>query len=237
MRKSLTSLAAVVATAGFMVVACSSGGSSGGFAGSAGTSGGNCPDWTGSYVLEGTCATGATCSASQTGCTLSVTCSDGTQLSGSLTANGFSFTGTSSGASVNCSGNYDGDNLKGTCQFTGGSCALEADCKSGACGATGGGGSPGVGGGNGLGGAPPGSGGSSFGGSPGSGGGVPFECITCGQSACPEEANACLADATCQQCVFSNPNSPACLSNPAVAALFECACFECFEQCASVCGP
>lgn len=117
-------LLGVLATS--LVLACSSGGGGGG-------AGGDCPDWSGNYELEGTCAAGATCNATQSGCYLSVQCSDGTNVSGTLTQTGFNLSGTSAGASVTCSGGYDGDNLKGQCQFSGGSCELDVDCKSGPC--------------------------------------------------------------------------------------------------------
>src|SRR5262245_51119894 len=87
----------------WLIISCGSGSGGGGS--------GECADWSGNYELEGTCSPGVTCTGTQTGCSLNVDCSDGTKLSGSLTDTGFTFSGSSQGRQVSCSGSFAGDNL------------------------------------------------------------------------------------------------------------------------------
>lgn len=96
---------------------------------------GGCGDLSGTWSVSGGCTPGS-CVVTQSGCSLTVACADGTRFSGAV--NGATFTGTGSdGASDTgvCSGTLGAGRLNGTCAAMGGSCTFTATCSNGACGA------------------------------------------------------------------------------------------------------
>lgn len=103
---------------------------------------GGCPEISGDWSVSGTCVSGpSSCEVQQTGCSITLSCSDGRTLSGSVSKGSVSF----SDEDVSCSGQLDkledddGDGLihpkiEADCHPMGGeACEIEADCQSGDC--------------------------------------------------------------------------------------------------------
>jgi hypothetical protein len=117
---------------------------------------GSCDQLSGAWTLEGDCRA-ASCSVDQNGCTFTMDCSDGSTFSGSIAGSKVQFEDDEN----TCSGDLEdvGDptnapDVKGSCEYSGGSCEFKAECVSGDCAAAlegaGGtsstGGTPGIGG-------------------------------------------------------------------------------------------
>jgi hypothetical protein len=96
---------------------------------------GDCTHLAGSYTLSGTCAA-TVCSLSQSGCSFSMACDDGSSFNGSVDGPNVDF----AGGGISCSGTLQdyGDATKnaeveGSCTVSGSTCGYEAKCQSGQC--------------------------------------------------------------------------------------------------------
>lgn len=99
-------------------------GSTGGEADAAATDGRNlgCVLVPGSWQIMGAC--GATiCMIQQTGCAITLSCTDGASYSGSLSGDTISY---DDGGSTACTGRVTGDTIRGTCTIDGSDCDLVA---------------------------------------------------------------------------------------------------------------
>jgi hypothetical protein len=97
-------------------------------------SGGTCPTLSGSWSLTGNCQGLSACTVAQTGCSVSIQCSDGTALTGSASGSSLDF----SNATLRCTGSIDESSVvkptvDGACSYSGGSCSFDAECDSGSC--------------------------------------------------------------------------------------------------------
>jgi hypothetical protein len=63
-------------------------------------------DYSGSWALSGTCPE-TSCALSQSACTVSVACTGGTTLSGTISGNTAQLTGSSGGQSISCTATFD----------------------------------------------------------------------------------------------------------------------------------
>ena len=136
--RSFVKTASLAALAPLAVAACSttSTGTGSGGGGDGGTTTGNCSNYGGSWSLTGSCQE-TDCTATQSGCTLSVQCGGGTSLSGAVTGTRFTLRGAfTDGAQGSCSGIGTGRTIQLTCTS---GCAATATCSFGACGGSSGG--------------------------------------------------------------------------------------------------
>jgi hypothetical protein len=164
------SMLATLLSAWALPSACSSGGGSG-------SGSGTCRNLEGQWQTGGDCP-GTRCTATQSGCSISVSCQNGGVLSGSVSESGFSLTGSAGGTSVSCSGSFTRQTTAaGSCNVGGQNCAWQFQCVGGPCAESGGG----------SGGSPTGSGAA-----PGAGG-----------SSCLSDEQRCVVDTDCcsRQCV------------------------------------
>ena len=123
-------------------VALFSCGATGGGGGGGGGGGACDRDLSGSWSISGSCVP-SQCAVQQSGCALSISCNDGTRLSGTVAGSSFSGTASSGTTTLSCQGSLSTGTLAGSCRpITSGasSCSFSARCTGGACGAATGGG-------------------------------------------------------------------------------------------------
>ena len=93
-----------------------------------GGSGGGCQDLTGDWKLEGSCPPGLCTVKVNSACQMTVKCDDGTNLSGTVSGQSFSLSGSSS-----CSGSVAKKDGTISCSSSAGSCSSSLECESGTC--------------------------------------------------------------------------------------------------------
>jgi len=97
-------------------------------------SGGSCPNLSGSYEVGGDCPTGSSCTLTQTGCSVTVSCTGANTLTGTVSNASISF----GDSTTHCSGTVDRTTGKapeasGSCTSSAGTCTFDATCTSGTC--------------------------------------------------------------------------------------------------------